>query len=67
MRRAAIIFGAALTLFTASACADVAPDKRMRSEDKLVLAALVVGSVAVTAVGAFVHWKLLKPPSKPGE
>jgi hypothetical protein len=66
MRRAAITFGIALTLVSAPACADVPPDKRMRTEDKLVLAALVVGSVAVTAVGAFVHWKLLKPPSKPG-
>lgn len=62
MRRMLATFGIALTLFAASACADRAPDKRMRTEDKLVLVAAVVGSVAVTAVGAFVHWKLMKPP-----
>jgi hypothetical protein len=65
MRRDFCTLGLALMLLAAPAFADAAPDRRMRTEDKLVLAAVVAGSIAVTAIGAFVHWKLLRPPKDP--
>lgn len=53
-----------LGLIPAAAWADEPPpsssDRRMRSEDRWVLVAAVVGSVASIGVGGFVHWKLMR-------
>jgi hypothetical protein len=69
MRSSFRTLGVGFALLAASSASHAAdaprPDKTMRREDRMILAAAILGSLASVGVGAWVHWKLLRGPSKP--